>query len=129
MPTNYNPISWVGTQASGGTPVKCPSSYVWKLEDVSAPSAGRTEDTVMQKKRIGQVVALELSWQNITTSEASTILTAFNSEYLYVNYLDPKAGTYVTAQFYVGDRSAPLYNSRLGRWSNIAFNIIKRSGV
>ena len=116
-------------QSVGGVTVKSPSSYIYKLEDVSAADAGRTEDTVMQKKRIGQVVSLELSWKNITTAEVSAILQAFNPEYINVTYLDAKAGTFVTSEFYVGNRSAPMYNATMGLWSNVSFNIIERSGV
>lgn len=119
----YNPIRMVGNSY-----VKCPSSYTYKLEDVSAADAGRTEDTVMHKMRVGQVVGLELSWQNITTAEISEILQAFNAEYLNITYLDAMAGDYVTSEFYVGNRSAPMYNNRLHLWQNVSFNLIKRSG-
>lgn len=122
--SELNPIRSVDGKA-----VKCPSSYLWRLEDVSASDAGRTEDTVMQKKRIGQLVSLELSWQNITTEEASELLQAFNPEYIQVCYLDAMAGKYVTSTFYVGNRSAPMYNASKGLWSNLSFNVIKRSGV
>lgn len=119
-----NPIKSVD-----GKPVKCPSSYLWKEEDVSASDAGRTEDTVMHKNRIGQIVGVELSWQNITTDEISAILQAFNPEYIKVCYLDAKKGKFVTSEFYVGNRSAPLYNATKGLWSNLSFNLIERSGV
>lgn len=112
-----------------GKSVKCPSSYLWKLEDVSASDAGRTEDTLMHKKRIGQLVGIELSWQNIPTSDVSAILTAFNPEYIQVCYLDAMKGTYVTSEFYVGNRSAPMYNAAKGLWQNVSFNLIERSGV
>ena len=112
-----------------GKSVKCPSSYLWKLEDVSASDAGRTEDTMMHKKRIGQLVGIELSWQNIPTSEVSAILKAFNPEYIKVCYLDAMQGKYVTSEFYVGNRSAPIYNAAKGLWQNVSFNLIERSGV
>jgi hypothetical protein len=96
---------------------------------VSAADAGRTEDTMMHKKRVGQVVGLELSWQNIPTNEVSELLKAFNPEYITVCYLDAMEGKYVTSEFYVGNRSAPMYNSRLGVWQNVSFNIIERSGA
>ena len=117
----YNPI-----QSVGGVTVPCPSSYQYKLSDVSAADAGRTEDAKMHKMRIAQKVHLELEWQNITTADASTILNAFNPEYIQVNYLDPKANGYVTKTFYVGDRSVPAYNTALGLWTNVAFNIIEQ---
>lgn len=124
MSNEYNPIRSVD-----GKSVKCPSSYLYKLEDVSASDAGRTEDTMMHKKRIGQLVGLELSWQNISTEEVSTILKAFDPEYIEVCYLDAKQGKYVTSEFYVGNRSAPMYNAAKGLWSNLSFNIVERSGV
>lgn len=122
MASQYNPIQAVGTN----TNIPAPSSYEYKLSDVSAADAGRTEDGKMHKMRIAQKVHLELSWQNVTTAVASTVLTAFNPEYIDVTYLDPKAGTTVTKRFYVGDRSAPAYNVARGLWSNISFNIIEQ---
>lgn len=124
MEIEYNPIRSVD-----GHSVKCPSAYTWKLEDISSSDAGRTEDTKMDKMRIGQVVGLELSWKNLTTEEVSAILRAFNPEYIMVSYLDAMAGTYVESEFYVGNRSAPLYNAAKGLWSNVSFNLIERSGV
>lgn len=120
----YNPIKSVD-----GVSIPCPSGYQWSLSDISASDAGRTEDTVMDKKRVGQCVKLELEWQNVTTEVASTVLKAFNPEYIDICYLDPMEGGYVTSEFYVGDRTAPLYNCYKGVWSNIGFNVIERSGV
>ena len=119
----YNPIKSVD-----GATVRSPSSYQWKLDDVSAADSGRTEDVTMYKNRVGQVVGIELSWNNITTAEASAILTAFNPEYITVEYLDPMAGGYISKVFYVGNRSAPLYNGKRGLWSNVSFNLIARYG-
>lgn len=120
----YNPIRTVD-----GVAVKCPSAYKWKLEDLSASDAGRTESTVMDKKRIGQIVGVELSWNKVSISDASTILKMFNPEYVEVCYLDAMEGKFVTTVFYVGERSAPLFNAELGLWDNISFNLIERSGV
>lgn len=124
MENENNPIRSVD-----GHSVKCPSAYTWKLEDISSSDAGRTEDTKMDKMRIGQVVGIELSWKNLTTEEVSAILKAFNPEYIMVSYLDAMEGTYVESEFYVGNRSAPLYNAAKGLWSNVSFNLIERSGV
>lgn len=118
---NYNPIVSVN-----GVAVPCPSSYTYNLEDTSAADAGRTEDGVMHKKRIGQVVGIDLAWQNIPTSQVSQILQAFNPEYITVVYLDAMQGTTVSKVFYVGNRSAPMYNARKGLWSNVSFKIIER---
>ena len=124
MTQDFNPIKSVD-----GVAVLCPSGYKWKLQDISDSDAGRTEDTVMDKKRIGQCVKLELQWQNVTVEDAADILKKFNPEYITLCYLDAMTGKYETSVFYVGDRSAPLYNCAKGLWSNIAFNVIERSGV
>ena len=118
----YNPIRSVG-----GVTIPCPSSYEWKESDVSDADAGRTEDAKMHKMMIARKIHLELAWQNVTTAAASAVLQAFTaSEYFSVTYLDPKANAYLTKTFYVGDRSVPSYNVRLGIWSNVSFNIIEQ---
>lgn len=125
--SDVNPIRSVD-----GAAVKCPDAeegFQWDLEDISKSDAGRTEDTVMDKGRIGQVVALSLRWSGLTTEEISVILKAFNPEYITVCYLDPMQGGYVTEEFYVGNRSATLYNSALDLWESVSFKIIKRSGI
>lgn len=124
MDNEFNPI-----RAIDGVAVKCPSAYQWKLQDISDSDAGRTEDTVMDKKRIGQCVKLELQWQNATVEEAAVILKMFNPEYINITYLDAMEGKYLTKEFYVGDRAAPLYNCYKGIWSSISFNVIERSGI
>lgn len=124
MDQNYNPIRSVD-----GAAIRCPSSCKYKLEDVSAADAGRTEDTVMDKMRVGQLVGLELEWQNITPVDASALLKAFQPEYITVEYFDLKENQYITSVFYVGNRAAPIYNSRLGIVSSLEFNLIERSGL
>jgi hypothetical protein len=119
-----NPIRSVN-----GQPIKVPSSYVYDLQDISAADAGRTEDTVMDKMRIGQAVKLELSWKAVSTAEGSAILNAFNPEYVTVEYLDLMSGGYRTSVFYVGDRTSPAYSTLLDIWENVSFNLIERSGL
>ena len=86
---NMNPIKTVN-----GAPIsKCPSSYVWKLEDISSSDAGRTEDVKMNKMRIGQIIGIDLSWTYLTLEEAAEILAAFNNEYITVEYLDAMSGS------------------------------------
>lgn len=127
-----NPIRTVApyniNTSTAGTAVyvPVPSKFQYALQDVSDAAAGRTEDTLMHKNRIGQKVKIELEWLGKNNAEISEILTAFNSEYLLINYLDAKLGAYTQKVFYVGDRSAPLYNSLLDIWENITFNIIER---
>lgn len=116
-------------RAINGKAVKCPSVYKYNLQDVSASDAGRTEDTRMDKMRVGQCVKIECEWRNITVAECSAILQAVDGEYMMLDYLDLKKGGFRTSEFYIGDRSAPLYNAKLGIVNNLSFNFIERSGV
>ena len=116
----YNPI-----QSVGGVSIPCPSKYDWKLSDVSAADAGRTEDAKMHKLRIAQKVHIELEWQNVSDAVAQTVLTAFQPEYIDINYWDYKQMQFVTKRFYVGDRTVSSYN-RVKHISTISFNIIEQ---
>ena len=117
---SFNPI-----QSVGSTVVPAPSKYDWKLSDVSAADAGRTEDALMHKMRIAQKVHIELEWQNVSDADAGTILTAFQPEYINIQYYDYKALTFLTKRFYVGDRTVSSYNRAKGI-STISFNIIEQ---
>lgn len=120
------PYDIISSSAGASVYVPSPSSYQYNLNDVSSPDAGRTMDTLMHKLRLSQKVSLNLAWQNVTTTELSEILQAFNPEYLAITYLDGLQGAYVRKVFYVGDRSTPLYNNTIGVWSNVQFNVIER---
>lgn len=121
MAQEYYPIKTID-----GVSIPCPSSYQFNMQDVSASDAGRTQDGMMHKEQIGQCVKLECEWQNIRTSALTTLLQALDTEYMEVVYLNPKRGGYYRGTFYVGDRTAPSYNVRLGIWT-LSANLIERS--
>ena len=121
MAISDNPIKKIGTNSN----IPCPSKYDWKLSDVSAADAGRTEDALMHKMRIAQKVHIELEWQNVSDSTASSILTLFQPEYISVEYYDYKAMAFQAKTFYVGDRQVTSYSRKLGI-STISFNIIEQ---
>ena len=82
-------------------------------------------DALMHKMRIAQKVHIELEWQNVADSVAQTVLTAFQPEYINVNYYDYKSMAFLTKRFYVGDRTVTSYNRTLGI-GTISFNIIEQ---
>ena len=120
MDQNFNPIRSVD-----GDEIPCPSKYDWKLSDVSAADAGRTEDGLMHKMKIAQKVHLELEWQNVSDTVASTVLSAFQPQYIDVRYYDYRTKSFQTKEFYVGDRSVTSHNRTRGI-STVSFNIIER---
>lgn len=112
-----------------GVAIKTPSEFTWGLQDVSADSAGRTQDALMHKDRIAQKITLNLAWNGLTFAETSTIVQAFNPEYVNVTYPDPLNGsTTTTKKFYVGDRSAPfkIWTTRQKVMEKLSFNLIER---
>ena len=112
----------------GNVSMPTPSAFTWGLSDISASDAGRTEDTVMHKNRVGQKRTIHLEWQNKDPTTTSTILQAFNPEYVSVTYPDAMSGINETRTFYVGDRSAPVryWWSGHKRYQLISFDIIER---
>lgn len=105
-----------------------PSKCTFSLKDISASDAGRTEDTQMQKKRLGQAWTIQLEWSGLTNTQMATIGRLFNNEYLQVKYWDYMEGDYNTAEFYKGDSTSPVYNTELALWTSISFNLIQRKG-
>lgn len=111
-----------------GRAIKDPSEFTWGLQDISSENAGRTMDTTMHKNRVGQKVTLGLSWSMVNPSESSSIVNAFNPEYVDVTYFDPLANDTVTKTFYTGDKSAPvqIWTANKKYYNKISFNIIER---
>jgi hypothetical protein len=111
-----------------GSEIKDPSVFEWGLQDISASDAGRTDDTIMHKNRLGQKRKLKMAWNNPTPSEAATILQAFDPEYIMVTYPDAKSGLTETREFYTGDKSAPMraWTARYKRYIQVTFDIIER---
>lgn len=124
---SVTPVDKNGTATGPAiTDLPNPSKYQYNLADISSPDAGRTEDMVMNKMRLGQARHIDISWSYPSVSECASIMAAFNSEYVRVNFLDGLTGMYMDKRFYVGDRVSPLWNSAKGRWESISFSIIQQ---
>lgn len=111
-----------------GKEIICPSVFEWGLQDVSAADSGRTEDTQMQKNRVGQKRKISLGWNGKSWKETSQILQAFNPEYIEVTYPDMLSGEYETRTFYVGDRTSNVVIWTVGKklMEKVSFDIIER---
>lgn len=131
----YNPIDKVGTKLSpdgtiaDGVTLPPPTSYQYKWEDVSDSSAGRTEDMEMHKNRKGRVAGLDLGWERVKISDCSKIIKAFKPEYVYIRYLDAETGAFETRLFYTGPGTAPLFNTKTGKWDSLSFQITTKGNV
>lgn len=113
----------------GGTALPQPYSYSWSLQDISASSAGRTEDTLMHKETVGKKRKLQLTWKAKDTTTTAQILAAVTaSEYFRVQYWDMLDNQYETRTFYVGDRSSGVKHWWIDDHliDTIAFDLIER---
>ena len=104
-----------------------PSGLTWSLERVSSADAGRTQDGVMHVEQIALKRKLEVSWNYVSASVATTIIQAMQYEYLDVTYYDYLTGSNQTKLFYTGEISTPVYTFQTNRKlvSNVAFNLIE----
>ena len=117
-----------------------PSTYNWTLADISESDAGRDTTGFMYKERIGWAVSIQLEWKYLTTAEAAMVLAAFENEYFYMRYNDPRGrvgsnpGVHRVDEFYRGDISANMYSTAQnikapnvdGLWSEISFKVVSR---
>lgn len=110
----------------GGTDFPHPSRYFYSLSDVSAETAGRTQDGKMDKAYIGSCVKIELAWNYIRGPLVAQIMTAFTTEYMNVTFFDPITRAQKTVEMYAGDKSADCYNIELDLWT-VKFNLIQRT--
>lgn len=97
----------------------------WSKQDLSASDAGRLESGRMLKKRVGKVDRLDLEWKYITRAKTAAVLKAFDSEYVLVEYLDAKAGQWVTKHFYTGDMKAAGWIPHRDSWESVTLPIIR----
>jgi hypothetical protein len=111
-----------------GVAIKSPSKMSISLQDVSAAGSGRTQDSLMHKNRVSQKWKIQLAWNNTSPADTASILTAFNPEYIDVEFMNPMTASRETRTFYVGDRSAPvkIWSVANKIYESVAFDIIER---
>ena len=103
------------------------------LQDIDASTTTRSANGTMLRDRVvGGANAkrkLEIEWPPLSPTDMSTVLQAIAGEFFYVNYPDPYTGAARTAQFYAGDRSAPVYTVALTGnplWKSLKVNLIEK---
>lgn len=111
-----------------GVDMPNPSKLNWSLQDVSIGESGRDDTGYMYKGRVCQKRKIALEWSAVSPSVASTILTAFNPEYVDVRYFDPMENSWQIKNFYVGDRSSPvkIWSDGAKIYESLSFDIIER---
>lgn len=124
----------IGSAADSLTALPPPQTLTVSLQDIDAATTTRSANGTMLRDRVAGGASakrkLELEWPAMDVSKAKTILQAVQDEFFFVRYPDPYTGGMRTAQFYAGDRSAPMYSFNLyGRgilWRNLSFNLVEK---
>lgn len=90
-----------------GVTVREPRTHKYTLQTINDSDAGRSDSGKWYGGIIGYAVTLDLGWTACSPDETNAIINALTAAAEFpVEYFDPRVGDYVTANFYVGDRTA-----------------------
>lgn len=109
-----------------GVAIPTPSSFQVSVLDIS--EAERNASGTMNIDRIATKRKIEAEWKQLDNANMSVLLQAVKDVFFTVSYPDPYTGTEQTKTFYVGDRTAPMYNYNAGSpvWENLKMNFVER---
>lgn len=103
------------------------------LQDIDAATTTRTANGTMHRDRVagGSTAKRKLNceWPPMKGDAMQRILQAIAGEFFYVRYPDPYTNAMRTAQFYAGDRSAPVYWNHPTQgilWKGLSVNFIEK---
>ena len=110
----------------GGVSIPTPSTYSISIQDLS--KAERNANGSMIIERIATKRKLEMSWNYLSSSDLSSLLSKVAPVFFTVTYPDSVDGTTRSGTFYCGDRSSEAidYISGTIRYKNVKFNLIER---
>lgn len=108
-----------------------PQELTWDIYDLdSEDGAGRNQEGYMFRDRIAVKRKLNCKWGAMEPEEMSVLLKAMDDVFFTMRYPDAHDGTYREGEFYVGDRSTPLYvwNNEKQKylWEGLSANFIER---
>ena len=111
-----------------GADMPAPTEMTCTISDIDSSKSGRSADGMMHRDRIAVKRKLQLKWNFLSAADMSKLLNAVKSDFFACTYPDPEAGTNKTLQFYVGDRSTPVYTVKNGivGWSGLEMSFIER---
>lgn len=91
-------------------------------------STTRAADGTLTRDRIATKVQLQLNFNTVKSTHASTILTMVKPVFFTVKYPDPEANEMLTKTFYSGNRPAAIAVSKPDGlyWNGLDFTLIER---
>lgn len=114
---------------NGNPIVKTPSEFKVSIADLDdGATTTRTADGTLHRDRIAVKRKLEMSWNALTGTELSNLLSSVKDEFFIVSYPDPQTGVSETKTFYVGDRSVAVAVEKNGilYWDGLSMNFIEQ---
>ena len=115
------------------TPYIALGGLKWSRNDVEASDAGRTQDGLMHRSRVGLKIRLDCKCRPLLLEEAKTVLSAIWPVWLDVVYLDPqegaiRGGVSSPVQMYSNNIPATFLFMRdnTNYWEGIDFPLIER---
>ena len=108
-----------------------PQTLTWDIYDLdSEDGAGRNQEGLMFRDRVAVKRKLNCTWPPMDDHEMSKLLKAMDNVFFQLRYPDAHDGMYREGEFYVGDRSTPMYvwNNEKGKflWEGLSANFIER---
>lgn len=103
------------------------SGLDWERNDIESPKSGRTMDTLMHRKRLGQKRKMTVSCRELTYDEIHALSLALDPEFVSVTYLDPALGV-VTKTFYGTSIGSTTQGARDGvvYFAKTKFELVER---
>jgi len=101
-----------------------PMAYSVEYNDLDSNDTGRSENGMLHRVRVRSGIAkIKVGWEQLTTDQVNTILTAVEPASLTVIYY---FGSAKTATMYAGDKSLQLLrvNNNKAKW-NLSFDLIE----
>ena len=116
------------------TALPAPMSMSVIVQDIDAATTTRSANGTMLRDRVcgGETAKrkIEMEWAGLDARKVSAILQSIGGEFFKVQYPDTYTGTDRTAIFYVGDRTADMYNYNLHGngvvWKSLRANFIEQ---
>ena len=107
-----------------------PMTLTWDIYDLDSEQAGRNQLGQMFRDRVAVKRKLNCTWPPMEPTQMATLLKAMDSVFFTIRYPDAHDGAYREGEFYVGDRSTPMFvwNNEKQKylWEGLTANFIER---
>lgn len=108
-----------------------PKTLTWDIYDLdSEDGAGRNQEGEMFRDRVAVKRKINCTWPPMDDIEMAELLQAMDDVFFTLRYPDAHDGGYREGEFYVGDRSTPVYmwNDEKHKylWEGLSANFIER---